>query len=653
MIASLKALPAFVVSLLVHLLILAALLLIPFAIEQSIPEVTLETIFNEERDVVDYDQETAEETDVSENLTFTAGGTVSTSIGANAQPVAAQVKVAESTALQEPNLNPSLNDISIPTESSIIKELGEGQVTGETGAMVEGYGAAMHRLSAEILRMMHEKKTVVVWLFDESGSMKDDQKEIRDNFHKIYAELGIAQKQVDGKQKSRRRRGPEALQTVICSYGASVTDRTNPRDNASSKPTANLDQIRAAIDSIPIDPSGAENMCSAIVQVCKRYASFSRQRKLAFVVVTDESGDDGIQVDAAIQAARAAKAPIYVLGRESMFGYPYTRQDWTHEETGLVFQLRIRRGPETAFPECLQWDGIHERWDAYGSGFGPYEQVRLARDTGGIFFQLPGKELDLTRPGANEKRKFDALAMKIYQPLLLPRRVYKNERDNRPFRNAVFKVISGLNPTENKLLFDKHNPELNMRRWHFPIANASFREQAANEVVKAVKAMLLVNEGIGLLESVTNERALEESQRWRAGYDLAYAQLIMFRLRLYQYLLALDDHANTGRMPKDKKSNEWNLHNNRKSIIPNADQFSRIKSAFGLKQSHEEYLAMVKAEEDRCGELLKEVIVQHPGTPWSRRAEYELGLGFGHQFREGFRDPRYQSMRAQIKLPNL
>ena len=653
MIASLKAMPAFVVSLLVHVLIIAVLLLIPLGLKQAIPEVTLETIFNEDRDVVDYDQEVEEETEVSENLTFTAGGTVSTSIGANAQPVAAQVKVTQSTALKEPNLNPSLNDIAIPTESSIIKELGEGQITGETGAMVEGYGAAMHRLSAEILRMMHQKKTVVVWLFDESGSMKDDQKEIRDNFHKIYAELGIAQKQVDEKQKGRKRRGPEALQTVICSYGATVTDRTNPRNNAASKPTADLDQIRAAIDSIPIDPSGAENMCSAIVQVCKRYASFSRQRKLAFVIVTDESGDDGIQVDTAIQAARAAKAPIYVLGRESVFGYPYTRQNWTHEETGLTFQLRIRRGPETAFPECLQWDGIHERWDAYGSGFGPYEQVRLARDTGGIFFQLPGKELDLTRPGANEKRKFDALAMKIYQPLLLPRRVYKAERENSKFRNAVFTVISGLNPTENKLLFDKHNPELNMRRWHFTINPAEFRQQAAREVVKAVKAMTLVNEGIGLLESIESDRALEESQRWRAGYDLAYAQLKMFRLRLYQYLLVMDDHANSGRMPKNKKSNEWNMHNTRKSIVPNADQFSRIKSAFGLKQTREEYVAMVKAEEQECNSLLKDVIASHPGTPWSRRADYELKLGFGHQFREGFRDPRYESMRAQIKLPNL
>ncbi len=243
--------------------------------------------------------------------------------------------------------------------------------------------------------------------------------------------------------------------------------------------------------------------------------------------------------------------------------------------------------------------------------------------------------------------------MKIYQPLLLPRRTYRSERDRRPFRNAVFQVISRLNPSENKLLFDYHDPQLNMKRWHFSVNPAAFQQQAATEVQKAARAMILTNEALVMLDKVKSERGLEESQRWRAAYDLSYAQLLTFRLRLYQYLLTIDDHVRTGRRPKKEKTNEWNLTNRRKPIIPNEDQYSAIAKTFKLKQSREEYLTMAKEGEDRAKAMLRAVIKEHPGTPWAQRAQTELGRGLGHQFNEGFRDPRYDTMRAQIKVPSL
>ena len=109
-----------------------------------------------------------------------------------------------------------------------------------------------------------------------------------------------------------------------------------------------------------------------------------------------------------------------------MFGYPYGRQRFKYSEDGVTeeFWLPIRRGPETAYPEALQWDGLHARWDAQASGFGSYEQVRIAKETGGIFFVLPGEEEDLVGEGANDKRKFEFLALKRYRPLLLSRREY-------------------------------------------------------------------------------------------------------------------------------------------------------------------------------------------------------------------------------------
>ena len=66
------------------------------------------------------------------------------------------------------------------------------------------------------------------------------------------------------------------------------------------------------------------------------------------------------------------------------------------EETGIYVWPTISRGPETAEPEALQWTGFgrrHGRMAEHSSaGFGPYGQVRLARESGGIFFLLADVE---------------------------------------------------------------------------------------------------------------------------------------------------------------------------------------------------------------------------------------------------------------------
>jgi hypothetical protein len=54
-------------------------------------------------------------------------------------------------------------------------------------------------------------------------------------------------------------------------------------------------------------------------------------------------------------------------------------------------------------------------------------------------------------------------------------------------------------------------------------------------------------------------------------------------------------------------------------------------------------------------ELYRQVIEQHPGTPWARRAQQELDWGFGVRFAEDYWDPRHfdPDIRSQIQLPNL
>lgn len=631
------------VSILFNVGMLALLLLVQRALPSIAKELELESIFTEEMPQEEITRELDLQTAPAETLNVIAGGTPSSTVGASAQPAAAAVNVQKASVMKEVSIRPVMTEMALPTDALIGEELGEGEIVGEVGSMVEGYGAAMGIITQEVLRMMRQEKVTVIWLFDESGSMVDDRKEIRENYVRIYEELGIAAKQ----DKDLKRGSNDLLLTVVASYGRDIHEHT-------ARPTDDIELVKAAIDKVPVDTTGDENMCRSIATIIAKYKKSAKSRKLAVIVVSDESGDDGDYVEAAVTEARAAKAPLYFLGRESMFGFPYAQQLWVDEETKEPFWIRIRRGPETPYPECLQWNGLHSRWDAQSSGFGPYEQVRMARETGGIFFVLPGEEQTLAGDGANDKRKYDFLSMRQYQPNLVSRPEYIKDRATSEFRETVWRVVARLNPNGDKLLFQEHDPELNIQHEHFPLLPEPFKASAAGQVGKAAKAMNLCDEAITLMEKVKPLRADEPSQRWRAGYDLALAQLYIFRLRLFQYLLAMDKHANSMPAPKDQKANEWNFSWNKDSaIVPDEAQFERLKAAFGMKLTREEYLEMVKTEETAATQRLETIKTDHPGTPWSRRAETELAWGFGFAVFDRHWDVSGRRAEAAKRLPNL
>ncbi len=638
-----RNLPYLGFSVLINLSVLASLYFIHRSLPAFAKELTLESIFTEEMPQEEMTRELQLDTAPAETLNVIAGGTPSTVVGASAQPAAAPVNVQKAAVMKEVNIRPVTTDVALPSDEMLGQELGEGEIVGEVGSMVEGYGAAMGIVTQEIIRMMRQQKVTVVWLFDESGSLEDDRKEIRENYHRVLEELKVATT-----KDEELRKGSEQLLTVVASYGQGIHEHT-PR------PTADLEMIKAAIDKVPVDQSGQENMCQSIATIIGKYkqTAIRGKRKLAVIVVSDESGDDGDFVENAISESRAAKAPLYFLGRESMFGFPYAHQRWVDEPTKEEFWIRIRRGPETPYPECLQWNGLHSRWDTQSAGFGPYEQVRMARESGGIFFVLPGEENTLVGEGANDRRKYDFLSMREYQPNLVSRPEYVRDRSTSEFRETIWRVISTLNPNGDKLLFQASDPELNIQTEHFPLAVEGFRTTAAAQVVKAARAMQLIEQAIALLEKVKPLRASEATQRWRAGYDLALAQLYIFRLRMYQYLLVMDQHANEMPAPKNPKSNEWNLRWNTQTIVPEEAQFSRLKTAFGMQQSRDEYLEMVTTEVAASVERMKAVTVDHPGTPWARRAQTELGMGFGFVVDDRLWDPSGKRNEAAKRLPNL
>jgi len=618
-----REMSAFMISLVIHAIVFIALGMVHYAVQTVSPELLIETVFSEDRTQEEFEQKLEVATDVAETMNVIPGSVAAANaIGGTGAPAVNQKAIEASETLKTPDLTVNVGTIDVSGLAALGTDLGDGEVTGEIGAAVEGYGAALKRITQEIIRHMRESRVIVVWLFDESDSMKDDQIEIRNQFHTVYEELGIATK-TDENFKANK----EVLQSVILSYGEKINQHTE-------RPTSDIPTVQAAIDKIGIDESGKENMCMALAATLDKYGPMARssRRKLVVILVSDESGDDGMHVDAVVEKAKRYESPIYVLGREAVFGYPYARLRWQDPKYGLTHWLQINRGPETAYPEALQFDGLHARWDAHSSGFGPYEQVRLAKESGGIFFVLPGEEENLVGKEAAEKRNFQFLDMKPYVPTLEARRKYEQERDASKFRRTLWEVIVRLNPHLDK--------ELNIREHHYPIEPAAFQKEGAVNFQRAIRAMTLLQQATDELKKIRPLRDKEDSERWRANYDLILAQTMAYRVRLFQYCLALDQHSKNRPQPKDAKSNEWNLRRVQKLLEPDPQVVKQTKIDYDL----------LKKEEQEARDQFAFVIRSHPRTPWSNRAEYELRQGFGFQFVDGFRDPRYKNLEG-IKFP--
>jgi hypothetical protein len=504
--------------------------------------------------------------------------------------------------------------LGMPSGSKLIVEAPDGQI-GDARAVVGTYQEALDRLTQEFLWMLDKSDVLVVWAFDQSESMKDDQKEIRERFEHVYDQLGLVS---SSKNK-------DSLETAVVSYGQSFVVHTRA-------PTSDRDAIRAAISEVPNDPSGKEIMCSAIqraISVHRGYALGSR-RQMALVVVTDESGDqidNNTNLERAIAEAKAARCKVFVLGREAVFGYPYAYLRWVHPQTERVHWLQIDRGPETAFAEQLQTNGFHRRYDAHPSGFGSYECARISQETGGVFFLLPSLETNLVH---GQKIDYDLDAMRPYIPDMRSRLENKSDIDASPLKTMLTKVVYDLNP---------YNPvaeKIIVMRVEFSIDPQTFVQQARHEQGKAIVYLDYLARAEKEVAKLARARRNEASPRWQANYDLIYAQIVAYQARMYEYGAALEDFINKPKTaPRTRKPNLVHVH---------WDITTRQSIRTGDK---------VQPYIDRATSMFKQIVTEHAGTPWAARAQNELQRGFGIELVPDYEPPDKPYSGTLIPIPKM
>ena len=180
------------------------------------------------------------------------------------------VQEFDRTILEGPNI----------TENVIVKGAGSVGTSGAVGAV--------DRITHEILLSLDERPTLVVWLFDQSGSLKPQREAIAKRFDRVYQELGM----IEAVRQSRR---SSSTRTSRCL----PPSPSSARESNCSRPSrpSDLDEIKSSVRAIRDDPDGKgqENVFQSVQYLAEKFRHHrlaSPRRNVMIVVFTDEAGDD-------------------------------------------------------------------------------------------------------------------------------------------------------------------------------------------------------------------------------------------------------------------------------------------------------------------------------------------------------------------------
>lgn len=608
--------PAWIFSMAFHFVLLVVVTFVPAFFEQEDSTVQLAV----------YPDEEIEEILVPEEVFF--NNQPATVVGANS---VAGVEMAQALAQVVDDIseipNP-LDDVQ-PTEIATIEinntiEIATGprfdqnlRVKGFVGQGATGAVGAIDRITHEILLSLEERKTLVVWLFDQTESVVPQRNAIRDRFDRIYEELGLIE--AAGNEAFKKHEDKPLLTSVV-GFGESMVVMTK-------KPTDDLNEIKQAVADIPLDTSGTERVFQAIYQTTQQYRSLRQvnertgepERNVMIVVFTDEVGDDHKEgLEQTIRECRRYAMPVYVVGVPAPFGREETLMKWVdpNPQFDQTPQWgRVSQGPESYLPERIKmgW-GKDEREEAIDSGFGPYALTRLCYETGGIYFAVhPNRNVnrevkrnEIDAFSAHLSKFFDPQVMRKYRPeYVAPEEYLRRVRANKARETLVQASVSSQvdqmeSPTTRFAKTDE----------------ASFVNALSEAQKQAAKLEPELNRLYEILKLGEADRAKESSLRWQAGYDLAIGRVLAAKARTEAYNAMLAA-AKRGLKFQDAKNNTW--------ILEPADEISVGSSLEKMAQKAREYL--------------HRVVTEHPDTPWAYLAQRELDNPIGWRWKEDYTPP--------------
>ena len=480
---------------------------------------------------------------------------------------------------------------------------------------------AVDSVTGAIESKLEKGDVLVVWLLDASGSLVDDRKRVAERLTPFYER--IAEERAGANHK---------LESAVVSFGARMNERIPPTEFGR--------RIINAVESLPIDRSGDERVFDAVARCADHYRDYDSRAQLVIAVWTDETGDDTAYLENTIKVCTRNRAAVYVVGPSSVLGADTGLHSYTDPKTSSVYQLPVKRGPDSAMPERIelgywyitQMNGMRFAGGRFGRGlppwiggqdlqgilcgFSPYALTRLANQTGGSYTIFDRPE---------DRSPFEYETMVNYAPRYESLDAYQDQLRSSPLRRAIMDAVEelqgkNLDAPETKFFIKKTGDRVfDYMRFYYPAREfqAKLRSSRVRLTRQASTTARLVEKALAHLSHEDDPESgmdglysSETSPRWRAWYDLTRGRLLATSVRLEEYRLTIEAISKSG------------------ALSPSTNYITL--SASPNRRSEGKFIE--RAEE--AERLLRRCVAEHAGTPWEVLAQRELDFALGVGVRE-------------------
>lgn len=453
-------------------------------------------------------------------------------------------------------------------------------------------GSSLQLIGESVKESIKARKTLIVWLFDQSKSNSNYRSEVAQQLPNFYRDL----------VKKEAKGDDSPLLSAVGVYSDKVEFLTET-------PTDDVEAVTKMVGEIKDGGSPVENTFAAIHMAAEKFAPYKVQkgRLITFIVVSDEVGDDEAQLEEALKICNRYTIPVYVVGIAAI---PGRSSDASVEGTPL------RQGPDSRDIEMidLEFPRGSAGPSAGDSGLGPYYLNQLCLQTEGKYFAIPtmhrgnggnrgfqivmggGQNRNMGTPQTVNPAKMRQYAPKFmmdqeYQKLVSSNKALRGllEAAKLPKVEVMHSYTSSFNTTDEQGL--RRSLDSSQR----PIA----------------KLMPPIDEMYGLLKSGESDAAKLPQDRWKAEFYLSLGRIMAAKARADGYLSQVAVLKN-GKKFEQEGHTQWDL-------VP-ADEFKGNSTIDSMRKKAEDYL--------------KKVLADFPDTTWAVMAQQELSEPIGWKWNE-------------------